>query len=132
MAVFRGGTLLKAIDTAYVCPLLIGLEPSDISGPWAQFQAVRATREDMRKLLMTINSALGGMRRADWELEEAFEVWWPDLESKIKSVPVEVIEARPQRPDRELLEEILATVRQQSRDVRPPPHPSRAKRFANP
>ena len=120
---FEAGALSKAIDTAYVCPLLIGLEPSDITGPLAQFQAARANREDIWKLLVTINAALGGLQRPDQELEEAFEVWWPHLERKIKSIPAAVNEARPLRPDRELLEEILTTVRQQSQGVRPPPAP---------
>src|SRR6185437_15204816 len=30
---FEAGALSKAMDTAHVCPLLIGLEPSDVSGP---------------------------------------------------------------------------------------------------
>jgi len=116
---FEAGALSKAIDTAYVCPLLIGLDPSDVSGPLAQSQATRATREEMRKLVLTINSALGAMRRPDQELEEAFEVWWPKLERKIELLPSEMNESRPQRADREILEEVLAIVRQQSRNASP-------------
>lgn len=132
---FEAGALSKAIDTAYVCPLLIGLEPSDISGPLAQFQATRAIRQEMRKLVLTINSALGALRRPDQELEEAFEVWWPKLERKIELLPSQMSESRPQRSDRELLEEILAAVRQQSRispPTRAPEHGRGTRGTSNP
>lgn len=120
---FEAGALSKAIETAYVCPLLIDLEPSDISGPLAQFQATRANREEIKKLVWTINSALGLNARPDHELLEAFEVWWPKLEFQLKHLPPETDASRPHRPDRELLEEILATVRDQSRSPAPMPSP---------
>jgi hypothetical protein len=112
---FEAGALSKAIDTAYVCTLLIDLEPSDISGPLAQFQATRANRNEIRDLVRTINSALGLQGRSDHELDEAFEVWWPKLEQHLSHLPAESSSPLPQRPDRELLEEILAAVRDQAR-----------------
>ena len=96
---FEAGALSKAIDTSYVCPLLIGLEPSDITGPLAQFQATRANRQEIRKLLLTINSALGQNARPDNELEEAFDVFWPKLEEKFPKRPHPPAAApRPRNP----------------------------------
>ncbi len=124
MAIVRGRRNLKAIDTAYVCPLLIDLEPSDVGGPLAQFQATRATKDEIRKLVRTINSALGTNARPDHELDEAFEVWWPKLEGQLMQLPPEVSPPRPQRSDRELLEEVLAVVRDQARASSSNPTPN--------
>jgi hypothetical protein len=51
----------------------------------------------------------------DTHIEEAFEVWWPKLETQLKSLPTENANAKAHRPDRELLEEILGLVRNQLR-----------------
>jgi len=53
---FEAGALSKTVENPFICPLLIGLEPSDIKGPLAQFQATRATKEDLLQLLKTLMS----------------------------------------------------------------------------
>jgi hypothetical protein len=55
---FEAGALSKTIVNTHVCPVLIGLEPSDLHGPLAQFQATRANRDEIKNLLVTINAAL--------------------------------------------------------------------------
>jgi hypothetical protein len=67
------------------------------------------------KLLKTLNSALGDNALPEAHIDEAFEVWWPKLESQLKTLPPEESKAKMHRPDRELLEELLALVRNQSR-----------------
>lgn len=112
---FEAGALSKTLKNTFVCPFLIGLEPSDVRPPLAQFQATRATKDDVLKLLKTLNSALGDNALPDAHIDEAFEVWWPKLDSQLKALPAEESTARTYRPDRELLEEILALARSQSR-----------------
>jgi hypothetical protein len=112
---FEAGALSKTLQNTYVCPFLIGLEPSDIKPPLAQFQATQAKKGDVLRLLRTLNSALGDNGLPDTHIEEAFEVWWPKLEAQLKSLPTENANAQAHRPDRELLEEILGLVRNQLR-----------------
>lgn len=112
---FETGALSKTLENTYVCPLLIGLEPSDLKGPLAQFQATKATKNDVVKLLKTLNVALAENRLQDSHIEEAFEVWWPKLEQQLTGLPSEKTNAQTHRPDRELLEEILVLVRNQGR-----------------
>lgn len=112
---FEAGALSKTIENTYVCPFLIGLEPADVKPPLAQFQATRATKPDVLKLLKTLNSALGESALPVSHIEEAFEVWWPRLEVKLDKLPVDDAAAAPRRADRDLLEEILALVRGQNR-----------------
>ncbi len=112
---FEAGALSKTLQNTFVCPLLIGLDPADVQGPLAQFQATRAAKEDVLRLLKTLNSALADDALPDAHIEEAFEVWWPKLESQLKSLPQETSKSKPHRSDRELLEEVLALLRNQNR-----------------
>lgn len=112
---FEAGALSKTLKNTFVCPFLIGLQPSDIKPPLAQFQATRAVKEDVLRLLKTLNNALIDNALPETHIDEAFEVWWPKLEQLLKTMPLEDTKAKPHRPDREILEEILSLVRNQSR-----------------
>jgi hypothetical protein len=112
---FEAGALSKTLGNTYVCPLLIGLAPAQLDGPLAQFQATRATKQDILSLTKTLNSALGHEAMSESHVQEVFEVWWPKLEEELKSLPADDSGARPKRADREILEEILAIVRNQNR-----------------
>lgn len=114
---FEAGALSKTLQSTFVCPFLIGLEPSEIEGPLAQFQATRACKSDALKLLRTLNAGLADAALAEAHLEEAFEVWWPKLDRQLQDLPDEGMDDRPRRSDRDLLEEILGFVRNQSRSV---------------
>jgi hypothetical protein len=82
--VFEAGALSKIVQASFVCTFLIGLEPSDVEGPLAQFQATRATREDVLKLLKTLNQGLGeGAALSETHIGEAFDVWWPKLDQEL-------------------------------------------------
>src|SRR3981189_1276665 len=68
---------------------------------------------------MTINTALSENALADAHVDEAFEVWWPGLKEKLDHLPPEDGTVKAQRPEREILEEILALVRSEAREERP-------------
>jgi len=116
---FEAGALSKTIEKTLVCPLLIDLKPTEVEGPLAQFQATRVVKSDVLKLLKTLNTALGDDALTDAHIDEAFEVWWPKLDSQFKDLPAEDSEIRPPRTDRDVLEEILGSVRNQSRSAVP-------------
>ena len=115
---FEAGALGKVLETASVCPYLLGVEPSAISGPLAQFQAKRANKDETLTLLesMNTNVASGEMQHqlTDALLREAFEKWWPDLEAAIKAIP-DRADAPARRADRDMIEEILNLTRQIAR-----------------
>jgi hypothetical protein len=112
---FEAGALSKQQQNTFVCTFLYELEPADIREPLAQFQTTKAQKEDIRSLVDTINNALSDMRLPDSEIRESFDVWWPRLEERLNSIPTPKASPEPQRPDRELLEEILGLVREKSR-----------------
>jgi hypothetical protein len=119
---FEAGALSKQQQNTYVCTLLFGLEATDVREPLAQFQHTRATKDDLRKLVSTINTALGDAKLPESELNESFEVWWPRLEERFSRITPEIESNLPARTERELLEEILAIVRMQKAEVGIRPH----------
>jgi hypothetical protein len=118
---FEAGALSKRVESTHVCPLLFGLEPSDVDWPLAQFQLTPATKGDLFRLLKTMIEALSEHAIPETDLSEQFEVCWPKLDEKLRNLPAEESKRQP-RQERELLEEILALVRSQVRQtpVEPP------------
>lgn len=110
---FEAGALSKSLSAARVCPLLFGIEASDIEGPLVQFQAAPFTKEEMKKAVRMINQELGADALAADVLDDVFEMWHPVLAEKIGKV----LAASPRpskqsvRSERDILEEILARVR---------------------
>ena len=116
---FEAGAVSKTKD-AHVCTLLIGVAPSEVSYPLAQFQHTLAEESQMFGLLQTINAAVertGGRALAEAVLRESFDAWWPKLELAFCEIArQEGHGARPrQRSERELLEEVVELVRGQER-----------------
>jgi hypothetical protein len=86
--------------------------------PFAQFQAMTLSRADMHRFLAYLNSHLSPPI-PDHAFDLLFEVMWPKFQSELAALPgapaSEIREDKPvraHRPDRELLEELLALVRQ--------------------
>jgi hypothetical protein len=124
---FEAGALSKQTTSSLVCTLLLGLDPIDVREPLAQFQATKAEKDDLRKLVHTINRQLGDSALPEPKIIEAFDVWWPKFDeplSVISSLPrtnvnLHETNAAPveyQRDTREILSEILELVREQSHE----------------
>jgi len=112
---FEAGALSKTLESTFVCPLLIGLEPSDVTGPLAQFQATRATKEEMLRLLLTLNQALKESAMPESHVRDIFDALWPKIETELQNLPADHATERPRRTDRALIEELVDLVRHQSR-----------------
>jgi len=110
---FEAGALSKSLSASRVCPLLFGVAPSDIKGPLVQFQAASFNKEEMRKVLRTINDELRDAGLTGDVFDSVFEMWWPKLEAQIKAAmaAADKASAKKVRTERDILEEILALVR---------------------
>lgn len=113
---FEAGALSKVVDGTNVCPLLLDVRQADIKGPLAQFQSVEADKEGVRKLVKAINHALGDQALDENIIDKVFNALWPDFETSIQAIPENTQEAMSLRrtPD-DLLDEVLRTIREQSR-----------------
>ena len=111
---FEAGALSKKADSARVCPILFGVDTIDLEGPLVQFQSSLFNETEIRKLIKTINSALGENKLEDTVLNNVFEKWWPDLNERVGKIVKkhkEIKEEPSKRPEREILEEILKLTR---------------------
>lgn len=115
---FEAGALSKSIESSKVCPMLFGVETTDLTGPLIQFQATVFNKQEVNKLMQSVNSELGEIALAQEVLESVFNKWWPDLESKISEILAKKPEkkATDVRSERDLLEEILTLTRQINRE----------------
>lgn len=112
---FESGAVSNALGRNAVVPLLYELTPADLTGPLAQFQAVRCDLEGMRYLFRLINTLDETTRRTDSALAELVEIHWPRVEAQLGKIPAPEKPQQPVRPDRAILEEILALLRHDRR-----------------
>lgn len=124
---FEAGALSKTMDKTFVSPFLFDIKRSEVKGPILQFQSTIFQKEDIKKLLNTLNKASGENSIPDVRLEKAFEVWYPTLEeelNKLKSIEDEVDENHKVDDTKihtaEILEEILDLSRNNQKLLRNP------------
>lgn len=122
---FEAGALLKGLPDARVITFLIDLKHQDVREPLSQFNHTTPSKTDMMSLVTTLNSRLKEAALTEARLLSVFNTFWPQFESKfdaimLKHKPEVKVEERPQG---EILSEVLETVRglkQQLRPVMPP------------
>ncbi len=109
---FEAGALSK-LEKSKVAPLLLGLEPTDVSGPLSQLQLTKFNKDECFKLIKSLNRALEGLALEPTVLTNVFDKWWPDLEEKVEAAMASnpAGSSANRRPDRDLLEEVLERVR---------------------
>ena len=109
---FEAGALSK-LEKSKVAPLLLGVEPTDVSGPLAQLQLTKFSKDECFKLVKSLNRALDSRALEPSVLTNVFDKWWPELEEKVQAA-MQIALPSPKaakRPERELLEEVLERVR---------------------
>jgi hypothetical protein len=92
------------------------MDPSALKDPLTWFQATKADKEDTRRLVHTINKALGDKRLTNDIVDSAFNKFWPDLEEKLKGIRSSSYSGTKTKPsDSEILEELLKLARDEAR-----------------
>jgi hypothetical protein len=107
---FEAGSLAKSFQGSRVIPLLLDLEFSEISGPLAQFQAKKIDKDGINEMMQSINQA-EPQPIPETRTKELFEALWPKLEKQLSSVPKKAASPKTTRPQHEVLEELVASVR---------------------
>jgi TIR domain len=114
---FEAGAMAKTLEETFVCTFLLGIKPSDVRDPLAQFQATKADENDTRMMLQTINTALGESHLSEKQFDSTYEKWWPDLEKALKKIPVVHSPSAARRSTDDMLEEALGLLRGLARAV---------------
>jgi hypothetical protein len=117
---FEAGAIAKSVEDGRVVPILFGLKHSDVQQPFSMFQSALFEKEDIFKLLKSINAATGSNAREDRQLEILFESFWPKLELAVMPKLAKLHETPPRHQQQKLehdriLQELLLLARQQSR-----------------
>jgi hypothetical protein len=101
--IFEGGAISKG-DQGRVCPVLFGIEPADVKGPLATFQAATFSKDDIYKLLKDINSKAAKDEAIPQAiLDQVFDDWWPDLERDVSKIMME-------HPSSEELDQLVSKI----------------------
>lgn len=119
---FEAGALSKSINNSHVAPFLFDIKPSDLKGsPISQFQSTSFSKEDIKRLIETLNNATGNSLNSQ-RLDKAFELCYPDLEKSIKELQKTSVEEDDHVGDESntsfdpnILEELLETSRNTQR-----------------
>ena len=109
---FEAGAVSKDSKAGKVCPLLFGIDPTQLAGPLLQFQATPYSKEEVLKFLKSINSETNNPLN-DVQLERAFDRCWSELDEKIQEVLAsnEQDQAPVPRSVQDMVEETLSIVR---------------------
>ena len=119
---FEAGAIAKKVGRGKVVPVVLGMAFADLKPPLSMFNGAMPTREDLLRLVKTINAELGDQKLGDSRLAHAFEKWWPDIDQVtndalqlLKKAPE--ARAHPERRDTEdMLREVLDLLRARSRE----------------
>jgi len=107
---FEAGALAKSMQGSKVIPLLLDLDVRDITGPLAQFQAKKVDKagisEVVHSMNLTANQAVPESRA-----KQLFDALWPEFEKKVAGIPKQPAQAKHARPQHEILEELVTSVR---------------------
>ena len=125
---FEAGALSKTMDKSFVSPFLFDIKRSELDGPILQFQSTIFEKEDLKKLITTLNKACDKEGLTDERLSKAFEVWYPTLQEALEQLredqPAEqdndgLVELQTPKTQ-EILEEILDLSRSNQKLIRNP------------
>lgn len=107
---FEAGALSRSMQEGRVIPLLLDLEFKDITGPVAQFQAKKFETSGTWDMITSINRC-SESPIPDARLKQLFDALWPELEKKAAEIPATTMAKKAVRPQHEVLEELVQSVR---------------------
>jgi len=124
---FEAGALSKALEKSRVCPFLFNVKSTEIKGPLLQFQMATFTKDDILKLLLSINRACDVESLPEERLKNIFEVFWPKLYESIEAINKSLRKdsgneekEKSKNNNNIVIEEILELVRLQQKILRSP------------
>lgn len=121
---FEAGALSKMMEKGAVCPFLFDLKMAEIKeGPILQFQTTIYEKEDIKKLLISLNKSCGETGLKEDLLLKSFDVWWPSLDEALKLIMSETEDSKTltkRTTKDDMLEEILELTRINQKILRSP------------
>ena len=102
----------QKISVSQSCILFDNLKQTDIKSPLSLFQNTLFEKDDFKKLVTSINNALGEKKINETLLNKSFEKWYPDLEEKVNKITDTYLPDKPKKEEGDnTLNEILRTTK---------------------
>lgn len=123
---FEAGALSKTMEKSFVTPFLFDIKRSEVQGPILQFQSTIFQKEDIRRMMKTLNNACGESGISEKQLDKAFEVWYPSLEESLNKLKTDIEPVNDNKKGKkeiqssEILEEILELSRNNQKLLKSP------------
>ncbi|MCH5324286.1 MAG: toll/interleukin-1 receptor domain-containing protein [Eubacterium sp.] len=123
---FEAGALSKTMEKSFVTPFLFNIKRSEVQGPILQFQSTIFEKNDIKKMLKTLNKACGDAGIPESRLDKSFDVWYPTLEEGLNNLKNTIAnsdknkEAKSSIHSSEMLEEILVLSRDNQKLLKSP------------
>lgn len=124
---FEAGALSKTMEKSFVTPFLFNIKRSEVQGPILQFQSTVFEKDDIKKLVVTLNKACGDTGiSSEQRLAQSFEVWYPILEKNLNALKDESANSDGEKEGEDIvnssamLEEILELSRDNQKLLRSP------------
>lgn len=116
---FEAGALAKGLTNSRVCTFLIDLEPTDVGSPLSQFNHTLPTKDGLWELVRTLNNTLKEKALKERTLQQVFETYWPQFQSKFALILAEYPVSGPveKRSEDDILLEILSSTRAMSKRI---------------
>jgi hypothetical protein len=114
---FESGALAKSMEDGRVIPLLLDLDFKEVSGPLAQFQAKKADQTGIRELVFGLNKSAPEPEPED-PLGQIFDPLYAQFGGEIDAIPASEAGQKATRPQGEILEELVSSVRNVEMRVR--------------
>lgn len=109
---------------------LFNVKRSEVQGPLLQFQSTILKKDDVEKLIASVNASCAEDERLEEaRLKKVFDVWWPQLEKELNGIEASfptlatAPAKRPKQQDKAIeaiLEELLDLSRTQQKLLRSP------------
>ncbi|HLL72540.1 MAG TPA: toll/interleukin-1 receptor domain-containing protein, partial [Pyrinomonadaceae bacterium] len=112
---FEAGALSKMQRQSYVCTFLYDIEPTNVKDPLAQFQYTIPDKEDVKSMILSINRAQGENAAPHPQIEKVFDWGWAEFEGHLSGISRLQKSQQQERPEKEILKEVLELVRSQAR-----------------
>jgi len=81
---FEAGAIAARHKEAKVCGFLTGVNPSQISGPIAQFQCAQSDADGVWSLVKEISRSVADNQNEEGMLRNSFELQWPRLREQLR------------------------------------------------
>jgi len=83
--IYEAGALTKNAASRLWCILFAGLSKADVPKPLGDFQLAQFNKTDMRRVVHSINNAIGARKLTRPDLDKNFEQQWRGLANTVKS-----------------------------------------------